>query len=89
MAVILGIFDIKLGSYVDKTIFPHANVLVGLRFYSDTLRGSPIAAHPEDYRIDNLGTIDLDTGAISPCPPVSVVNVQELWPQSNSLPADK
>lgn len=88
MSVILGVFDVKLGSYIEKLTIPHANVLVGLRFYSDTLRNSPIGTHPEDYRIDNLGTIDLDTGTISPCPPVSVLNVQELWKEKSSLPTD-
>jgi len=80
-SVVLGVFDIKLGSYIEKLILPHANQLVGLRFYGDNLRNTPVFAHPEDYRIDSLGVVDLDTGELEGSLVTSVLNVPDLWPK--------
>lgn len=68
---VYSIFDVKVGAY-NQPFFAQSDG-AAVRMFTDTVNGpvdpktgmkNHIAAHPEDYRLDRLGTFDDEFGAL-------------------------
>lgn len=63
---ILAIYDIK--AKIMKTAFIMDTVTDGIRAFSNLVKSgqNDISDYPQDFTLHQLGTLDMETGAISP-----------------------
>lgn len=75
MFVILAMYDQKTEAF--SGLFTERSIPAALRSFGDSLRterDTPVAAHPEDYDLVQLGTYDELTGRIEVLTPVVIKN---------------
>lgn len=69
---IYAVRDCKVGTFAPPCLFENDGVAV--RAFGDLVANDKgvLGTHPEDFALYYLGEIDLETGHIVPCEPVSL-----------------